>query len=797
MKTTGNSKLVAGLLALCCISCAIVPEQEFFKGRTVRAVTEGAPTKTKLEGSDENGYEVVWSEQDSIKIRFASATSKSDPLKFTLVAGEGTALGDFAAEQTPELSSYDSYEAFYAIEDGEWPTIQKYCGKDVISNAPMRASGTVEGELPDRLEFKNLGGILRLTVKGGGTLRFLTVLSNDVMSGPVAGYSKDGAAQIDKEEGSKYIHLDMGEKGVDLGENGIDFYIAMPERTEEMGGYTGFFVEFEYTDETSVIKQLGKPLVINRGQITPAAIAGIANEKDVWFRRTPYGKLTREWQAGDSLRYWITSWDPQTYIAANSGREALFTGASSLKFADGTAILAASPIRIQNDSQTGHKDMPAVTLPSQQKIEDGGIDPAAEISVAKVDVESTEADPSEMQNLCAIISFEISRPMKKVVFIANDGAFIAGDNMGMLIEWNETSSEWDLLPTSASSAKPKDKITVTSATEGGSFSKVMIYARPAVFENGYTIECYDKASLDEPSFSKLEVSSLTTKAGEVTDLGLIEDPVGNILYARYSELNDYVYLKNGKKVSSADPIKTDSPELQFLQGLDYDYTEGDYAPVPGQTCDLHIFFQGRLDADETPKIDGKPTVKTGEYIVIDDVPCYEYVLKDFVVGGNDGLPLTVTVTANHVKDMPIYMPYAWPIKEVTLLNMPKYACLCTDEYRFAKFTGKNYDCNLMTDDFDLATCMWKVKKNDGKVTVFQSGGGKTYWLQYQPYRAIGYISRDAVALDDWAQWTIVDGDLTNRGRTLFSSTGTEVVCGSVDAAKDELRLMKMAKVEEE
>ena len=206
----------------------------------VTASTEGSLTKTAIIGDDAKGYEVVWSEGDTFKLRGET---------FTLVKGAGTTSGTFQGNVPSGTGRAVAY--YPASYDGsKWPTEQTYKNGN-ITGSPMKADVYIfQGEMTDtKVEFKNVGGILRLTVKGSPSV---SVTSITVCT-----------------DSTPDITLDCG-TGVGLDDTkGIVFHIAMPE-----GTYTGTSILFMTSDNRHSVKALkaDKPLVIKRSEITAAAI---------------------------------------------------------------------------------------------------------------------------------------------------------------------------------------------------------------------------------------------------------------------------------------------------------------------------------------------------------------------------------------------------------------------------------------------------------------------------------------------------------------------------------------------
>lgn len=137
---------------------------------TVYAST-GNMSKTALDSE----FNVLWSEGD--KIKFVSA-DKSKEFTFTLSSGEGTTTGTFTLDEGQQVPADGSYIVYYpSTYDGSNYPVQKYLGDNVISGAPMKAEAKVEnGSVPD-LSFWNVGGILRYTIKGEGTIASINIRS--------------------------------------------------------------------------------------------------------------------------------------------------------------------------------------------------------------------------------------------------------------------------------------------------------------------------------------------------------------------------------------------------------------------------------------------------------------------------------------------------------------------------------------------------------------------------------------------------------------------------------------------
>lgn len=237
MKRTAISIFVIAS-ALSLVSCnkgLNTIEDQMDRTAVILASTDGDITKTALSGSDDSGYDVVWSAGDSFKIGKKT---------FSLVEGEGKASGQFEGT-VPADGNYTVY--YPSTYDGKnWPTTQSYVAGN-IAGSPMKASVTVaDGNLPASIQFKNEGGILRLTVDNADE----TILTKIVVCA----------------DGLEPITLDCN-GGVKLTEDGVVFHIAMPE-----GEYGNVRISLK-SGALICRKKLSSStkLVINRSEITTAS----------------------------------------------------------------------------------------------------------------------------------------------------------------------------------------------------------------------------------------------------------------------------------------------------------------------------------------------------------------------------------------------------------------------------------------------------------------------------------------------------------------------------------------------
>ena len=233
---------------------------------TVTAFTESNTTRSALAADGEGAYNVVWSEFD----KFYNCNKPEDYYSINRTdAGSTTAKFNGPA--------VTANSRFVFIHDGTyedcptWLTFQTYKANNV-SVFPMRAVGTSDAEGNLRpLQFKNLGGVLRLNIKGTAKIKDIEISANEYMSGPLDGeYGNpevDSYTAIISDFGANNIDLNCM-PGVELNNtDGVDFYFAIPANT-----YTGVTIKLTDTNGNSCTKTFkGTGLVIERSKMTKAS----------------------------------------------------------------------------------------------------------------------------------------------------------------------------------------------------------------------------------------------------------------------------------------------------------------------------------------------------------------------------------------------------------------------------------------------------------------------------------------------------------------------------------------------
>lgn len=168
--------IAAAALTLGLASCAkeaLTPEPSGLI-TIVANIGDDASTKTTLSGNDQSGYDVLWSEGD--QIRFYGGESVKEYFTYTLTEGAGTKSGVFTGPAVPESIAPTEYAAYgdnlifgYV---GSLAEEQYYAPNNSAFSFPMAAKISVSNGEVILGDFKNIGGLLRLDLKGSGTKDF-------------------------------------------------------------------------------------------------------------------------------------------------------------------------------------------------------------------------------------------------------------------------------------------------------------------------------------------------------------------------------------------------------------------------------------------------------------------------------------------------------------------------------------------------------------------------------------------------------------------------------------------------
>lgn len=278
---------------------------------SIYASTESGPgTRTSLAGDDSEGYDVVWTEGDEITI---------GGKPFTLAEGANTTCGRFEGPVLPD----GEYTALYATEFMNYvPLDQVVRAGGLISHVPMQASLVVKDGVASDMSFKNLGGLLRLDIKGSGTVKGIRIKASTGIS-------------------TTNCNLDCGDGMAVPG----TFYVCMRPGTYGGNGKV-FSIEVSDFDGHTCTKTLkSKAVTITRSYITRASVTvdgiyikdsyrgvsmeeyGYASESETagWYGRTAVGQFATRaviddsrsalsWTKGDTI--WLAK---QHFVAMQDG----------------------------------------------------------------------------------------------------------------------------------------------------------------------------------------------------------------------------------------------------------------------------------------------------------------------------------------------------------------------------------------------------------------------------------------------------------------------------------------------
>ena len=252
---------------------------------TVLAMTE-VGTRTALESDGAGAYNVVWSEGDKIYI----GNGHSEYKEFTLKSGAGETTATFEGE----VPADGTYKVYYGSQYDTFESTQHYeAGK--VSNFQMCASATVTDGKISPIQFWNVGGILRLTVKGTATIKNIKVTSEQPMSGPSSFNNETKTATASDYYNIKYVQLDCGD-GVALTNEGTVFNIALLANT-----YTGVQITLTDADGKTLTKKFKGTdgLKIERSKITKASFTASF---------PPAGSRGSAKRTGDVDVKWVQLW---------------------------------------------------------------------------------------------------------------------------------------------------------------------------------------------------------------------------------------------------------------------------------------------------------------------------------------------------------------------------------------------------------------------------------------------------------------------------------------------------------
>ena len=221
-------------------------------------VNENEPeSKTHLAPDGEGKYKVVWDEGDIIAVRGQEGTAN-----YRLIEGAGTQTGKFEyysgiTELTGPYTAYSPYTM--CQEEGKilWPSVQTYIAEGMIAGAPMKAEKAAGESLEEPFKFRNIGGILRFTLKRASGADAKSVKSMSVTTADKEIYTLTCKTAIEIPEGDK----------------GVEFYMALPVES-----YENLHFEFATTGNSRLTLTAKKAISIVRSEI--ASVAKTAANSD-------------------------------------------------------------------------------------------------------------------------------------------------------------------------------------------------------------------------------------------------------------------------------------------------------------------------------------------------------------------------------------------------------------------------------------------------------------------------------------------------------------------------------------
>lgn len=256
--------LIGALLVEGCVREVLVPQQSSSSATCLTATMELRPdTKTSLSELTGGMYYPLWAEQDSLAV-FTSAGQ--EPTAFSLINGIG---GTTAMFEGP--ISGDHYVALFPYDpDARWtentltfrlPHAQEFQRNSfALDGFPMVAVS----ETGD-LAFKNLCSVVRLSIKGSGVIKSITLHSDTHYLSGTAGVSLsygDSPTLVMQEGGSHDVRLDCGAVILN-NETAKDFFIVVPSAT-----YEGLTISIDTYTET-VTKAISHEVTLNRSELRP------------------------------------------------------------------------------------------------------------------------------------------------------------------------------------------------------------------------------------------------------------------------------------------------------------------------------------------------------------------------------------------------------------------------------------------------------------------------------------------------------------------------------------------------
>lgn len=234
---------------------------------------EAPATRTGIRGNDTEGYRVVWERGDDI-FAYAPMMGSYATGQIGVSSGFGTTKAVFSSSKPVDEAAmiWSPASLGSSADDLTWPAAQTYSASNGISGIPMYCTDITTEDAAQHLQFKNLGGLLRFTLKGDAAFKLTAIelSSSDPLAGPFE-VTTSGSAPTARlrDDSSIYsepvyaVRLDV--PSVPLSAQGKDFYLSLMP-----GDYDNVKVKFIFAEQSPIVKRLMTGMQIVRSQITPA-----------------------------------------------------------------------------------------------------------------------------------------------------------------------------------------------------------------------------------------------------------------------------------------------------------------------------------------------------------------------------------------------------------------------------------------------------------------------------------------------------------------------------------------------
>lgn len=280
MKTMKKLWMAASVAAISMTGC----QEEQFEGRLdpdnyyASVETFGTDTRTALA----EGRSVVWSSEDRIAIFEGNGSGQAYQV---LDAYAGKSSGEFAEVEglvadctgagiegtiavypfNKDLSVTSGNNGNYIIEGVTFPSVQKHIAGSFSDEAFPMAAICEQGS--KNLSFKNIGGVLKLSLTGSYSVSQITLTGNsgEILSGPATvTLGSDGIPSVTmSDDASTSVSL-ICDPAVQLDpDTATDFYISIPPTEFE----AGFSVNITDSEGRNAIKNTEKQNNVCRSQI--------------------------------------------------------------------------------------------------------------------------------------------------------------------------------------------------------------------------------------------------------------------------------------------------------------------------------------------------------------------------------------------------------------------------------------------------------------------------------------------------------------------------------------------------